>query len=227
MTVDLHRRGPEGEAISNDYLGRMERATWIQLDSILASREKLNNPVRSSLPLAGSTTEEDTTSASGWSFFSRFLASQLLGGVIDLRFSRSGSEPTRSARVVDLAQNNDLGASTVLYEFPAAQDVDPAKDQNQGERDDRVVSDAAIRGLSGAVPDADRGYWSEVRDRLLSTLTLSLHELATVLGLSYGNVQALGKRRPQTKTTRPLLRLDSMVRAYLAADPNRRAMVTR
>ena len=66
--------------------------------------------------------------------------------------------------------------------------------------------------------EEEREYWGEVRDELRRILSLSLHELADVLGLSYQNVQGLGKWRPQAKTSRPLLRLHGLVKAYLVAD---------
>lgn len=225
MAEDLYARGAEGAVASSNYLDRLEDATRTQLDNIRAFREKLNTPWFA-FPLVGITKEQESTSTR-ISAFSCFLASRLFIGSVELsipspypmlgvEYATLSPFDTGSARVIDLS--TPLTFRELPYGHPfAAQDVAVVG----------VVDDVFEPGkplvFPGNDPDDDRGYWSDVRDRLLATLNYSIHELASVLRLSYGNVQALGKRQPQTKTTRPLLRLDGLVRAYLAADPNRAA----
>ncbi len=201
MHNTLRARGPSGISASNRQLDSIESAARKQLQNIQAFRVRLQAQ-EFVVPFAdrwqpvflGDAKTLDRKNLPAW-----------VGGV--------AMDPRDYIVSIESAPTSALSAGL----FSGESTYEPV---SISVLDAPQIIQAHARGPDDA---EGPGYWAEVRDRLQRTLSLSLHELAGVLGLSYGNVQALGRRRPQTKTTRPLLRLDGLARAYLAADPERGA----
>ncbi len=73
---------------------------------------------------------------------------------------------------------------------------------------------AAVPAIVERTQEDDVVYWRSIRDSLQTHLNVSLERLAPQLGIAYGTLVSLGKRKPHPATSRAVMRLYALMEDF-------------
>jgi hypothetical protein len=80
--------------------------------------------------------------------------------------------------------------------------------------DEELVRQRELPAASGITESDQATYWRGIRDALQLFLSVSLEQLAALVGIAYPTLVSLGRRRPHPSTARAVLRLYALARDF-------------